>query len=94
MLGRAANSASNVLEQLGKNIDRTKLLADYKYDGERTQIHVFRPQLGVGSHNLSMFSRNFDRQNAKFWHFESLLAQHLSRKTKDFIIDGELVYLD
>ena len=36
MLGRAAKSPSNVLETLGKNIDKTRLVADFKYDGERT----------------------------------------------------------
>ena len=72
------------------------MVADYKYDGERTQIHFFATEV----HRLkrmSMFSRNFDRQNRKFWHFESLFKECISsRKTTapDFIIDGELVYLD
>ena len=36
MVGRPASSPSNVLEMLGKTIDRSRLVADYKYDGERT----------------------------------------------------------
>ena len=46
---------------------------------------------------MSMFSRNFDRQNRKFWHFESLFKECISERKRtapDFIIDGELVYLD
>ena len=42
---------------------------------------------------MSLFSRNFDRQNAKFWHFEALMHQAVGAKTRDFIIDGEIVYL-
>ena len=36
MVGRAASSPANVLTELGKSIDRSRLVADYKYDGERT----------------------------------------------------------
>ena len=39
MVGRAAKSPKNVIEILGKNVDKERLVADHKYDGERTQIH-------------------------------------------------------
>jgi len=61
MVGRAGKSASNVIETLGKNIDKQRLIADYKYDGERTQIHSYRSKLGSKDRRLSLFSRNFDR---------------------------------
>ena len=40
MVGRAAKDSQDVLKVLGKSVDRTKLVADFKYDGERTQLHV------------------------------------------------------
>ena len=94
MTGRGAKSPSDLLTTaLGKNVDRSRLIADYKYDGERTQIHYFASV--QRQKRMSMFSRNFDRQNSKFWHFESLFTECTrSNKTPDFIIDGELVYLD
>ena len=39
MAGRAAKNAEDVLEVLGDKIDRRRLFADFKYDGERTQLH-------------------------------------------------------
>ena len=42
-----------------------------------------------------MFSRAFDLQNSKFWHLEGLLNKRLeSNKKHDFIVDGEIVYVD
>ena len=94
MVGRSAKSCANVIEELGNSIDKSRLVADFKYDGERTQIHSFRSKFTQRGHNISLFSRNFDRQDAKFWHFKSLLAQTIGSNARDFIIDGELVYLD
>ena len=36
MAGRAAKNPKDILDSLGKSIDKTKLVADYKYDGERS----------------------------------------------------------
>ena len=36
MAGRAAKSAANVMETLNKKVDKSRLIADSKYDGERT----------------------------------------------------------
>ena len=92
MVGRAAKDAEDVLKVLGKKVDRSRLVADFKYDGERTQLHVQRQPSGP---SLKMFSRAFDSQNSKFWHLEGLLKQRLQRNDKhDFIVDGEIVYVD
>lgn len=93
MAGRGAKSPANLIEMLNKNVDKSRLAADYKYDGERTQIHYFNQF--QQEKRMSMFSRNFDRQNNKFWHFEQLFTSMVSdKKTPDFILDGELVYID
>jgi ATP-dependent DNA ligase len=39
MTGKPAKDAADLLKSLSKKVDRAKLVADYKYDGERTQIH-------------------------------------------------------
>ena len=36
MAGRAAKNPKDILDSIGKSIDKTKLVADYKYDGERS----------------------------------------------------------
>lgn len=50
MLGKAVGNADVVLTTLGKKIDPAFLAAEFKYDGERTQLHW-------ADGNLSMFSR-------------------------------------
>ena len=96
MAGRAAKSPENVLETLGKSVDRARLVADYKYDGERTQVHLHHSKTGFKKRSqIDLFSRNFDRQNSKFWHFKALLERSVDKRSPlDFIIDGEIVYLD
>ncbi len=36
MLGKSGKSAEDVLESLHKNVDKRRLIAEFKYDGERT----------------------------------------------------------
>jgi ATP-dependent DNA ligase len=60
MTGKPAKDAADLIKSLSKKVDRGKLTADYKYDGERTQIHWDQT-------SLSMFSRSCDDQKAKFW---------------------------
>ena len=92
MVGRAAKDAQDVLKVLGKDINRSNLVADFKYDGERTQLHYSHQRSGT---LLKMFSRACDLQNSKFWHIEGLLKERLPPSTtSDFIIDGEIVYVD
>jgi ATP-dependent DNA ligase len=54
MLGRPAKNPAHVLETLNKKVDQSRLCADFKYDGERTQIHY------CADGKLSLFSRNCD----------------------------------
>ena len=92
MVGRAAKDPQDVLKVLGKDVNRSGLVADFKYDGERTQLHYSNQRSGA---LLKMFSRACDSQNRKFWHFEGLLKERLPpTTTSDFIIDGEIVYVD
>jgi ATP-dependent DNA ligase len=54
-------------------------------------MHYRRTGSGV---SLKMFSRNFEMQNSKFWHVEELLRDQLSQARHNFIVDGEIVYVD
>ena len=60
MAGKAAKSPADVLLNLNAKVDRNRLTAEFKYDGERTQLHWHEGE-------LSMFSRNCDTQSLKFW---------------------------
>jgi ATP-dependent DNA ligase len=60
MLGRPAKSAKDVLASLHKSVALDRLVAEFKYDGERTQIHY-------SGGKVKLFSRNCDSQKDKFW---------------------------
>lgn len=93
MLGKPARDSEEVLKLLKKYIDgEGELVAEYKYDGERTQIHFDGEQ-------VNMFSRNFDTQNRKFWLLQEKLQEYFKHMKElgvieNCIIDGEIVYLD
>ena len=80
-----------------KEEKKSDLIVEVKYDGERTQIHFENGK-------VNLFSRNFDSQNKRFWllkqrlelFFESKVLDFQMNKTKidDFILDGEIVYVD
>ena len=91
MLGRAARDAQDVIKVLGKKTNQACLSADFKYDGERTQMHYHQTASGTP---LKLFSRNFELQNSKFWHIEELLRRQLAKSKHSFIVDGEVVYVD
>jgi len=39
MVGKASKDAKDVLKVLNKTVDKKNLVVEFKYDGERTQIH-------------------------------------------------------
>lgn len=99
MLGRAAKDPSEIIKNFskekGSSIENLSLQADFKYDGERTQMHYQKVQnLGQARTTIKLFSRNFELQNSKFWHIEDLLQQQLAKSNHSFIVDGEIVYVD
>lgn len=72
MVGRPFKSAAEVLAHFSKRgpID---LIAEIKYDGERTQIHYENGE-------VNLFSRNFESQNKKFWLLKERLELHFERQ--------------
>ncbi|KAF9762826.1 DNA ligase 1 [Nosema granulosis] len=65
-----------------KKVENKLFTCEYKYDGERVQIH---------SHNgmISIYSRNLEESTVKFGD-----VKVVSKNQKDFIIDGEVVAYD
>ena len=54
MLGKPAKDPKEALKNLKKFLsDDAMILAEYKYDGERTQIHF-------DGNTVNLYSRNFD----------------------------------
>jgi len=78
---------------------KVDIIAEIKYDGERTQIHY---RDGV----VNLFSRNHKVQNQKFWLLKERLELYFKRQRESafspskwqgiesFILDGEVVYVD
>ena len=102
MVGRPVKNAKEAVSTLqkkkkGEEEKKSDLIVEVKYDGERTQIHFENGK-------VNLFSRNFDSQNKRFWllkqrlelFFESKVLDFQMNKTKidDFILDGEIVYVD
>ena len=86
MAGKAAKSPGEVLKNLNAKVDTSRLTVEYKYDGERTQLHWHGGE-------LSMFSRNCDTQSHKFWQLKAELEAAFRGK-ESFIADGEVVFVD
>lgn len=77
MLGRAAKSADEVV-QMFTTKGYKQAVVDFKYDGERTQIHYDPNE--VKDKKVRMFSRNFESQDAKFSRLKQQLEEILEGK--------------
>ncbi|MDP2766715.1 MAG: ATP-dependent DNA ligase, partial [Candidatus Methanoperedens sp.] len=79
MLAQRMESAGEILEKLGKAI------CEWKYDGERIQIH----KLG---NKISLFSRKLENITEQYPDIAALARQNL--KVNEAIIEGECVAVD
>lgn len=79
MLAQRMESAQEILEKLGKAI------CEWKYDGERIQIH----KLG---NKISLFSRRLENITEQYPDITALARQHL--EVNEAIIEGECVAVD
>mmetsp|Transcript_4412 Transcript_4412/g.6601 ORF Transcript_4412/g.6601 Transcript_4412/m.6601 type:complete len:836 (-) Transcript_4412:86-2593(-) len=84
MLGKPATSVSELFD---KFID-VLLTIEFKYDGERAQIHL----LPDGS--IKIFSRNSEDNTGKYPDLVATLPECHSKEVKSFIIDCEVVAWD
>lgn len=84
MLAKPTKSISEVLDRFeGKNFT-----CEYKYDGERAQIHYVAGGLSA------IFSRNSEDLSKKYPDILAKLQSWLKKETKSFVLDCETVAWD
>ncbi|KAJ3286527.1 hypothetical protein HK104_008985 [Borealophlyctis nickersoniae] len=84
MLGKITRDLADVFEKL----QGVKFCADFKYDGQRAQIH--RSETGT----ITIFSRHLETITTKYPDIVSLIPTILAPSTTSFIIDTEVVAID
>ncbi|CAO2825368.1 unnamed protein product [Amaranthus hypochondriacus] len=84
MLAKITNGPSQVL----KLFQDKAFTCEYKYDGQRAQIH----KLGDGS--VRIFSRNGDETTSKFPDLVHIILELCNPCAESFIIDAEVVGID
>lgn len=82
MLAKPSKSISEITRRLGSG----RLTGEYKYDGERAQIHKNLDG------KISIYSRNCDDSTAKFADISQIISTNFEGDT--FIIDSEIVAIN
>eukprot|EP00963_Diacronema_lutheri_P001166 scaffold73_cov337-Pavlova_lutheri.AAC.61 len=84
MLAKPTTGVSEVLERFSG----TEFTCEYKYDGERAQIHIMEG--GV----VKIYSRNAEDTTPKYLDVAAIIPTHLQRGIRDVVIDSEIVAFD
>ncbi|KAJ3053686.1 hypothetical protein HK097_003612 [Rhizophlyctis rosea] len=84
MLGKITRDLTEVFEKM----QGVKYCADFKYDGQRAQIH--RAEDG----RVTIFSRHLETMTDKYPDLVSLIPTFCSPPTTSFIMDSEVVAVD
>jgi DNA ligase-1 len=79
MLAQRLSSLEEILKKLGG-----KCACEYKYDGERLQIHV-------SGEKIMLFTRNLENVTSQHPELQTLIR---TLKSKEFIIEGEIVAIN
>merc|ERR1712176_1460732 len=85
MLAKPSKGISEVLDRLAD----TKFTAEYKYDGERAQVHVYKTKAGTVAHKI--FSRNSENMTPKYPDVIEIVKAQLADHVTSIIIDCEVV---
>ncbi|KAF1742166.1 hypothetical protein MXB_5300, partial [Myxobolus squamalis] len=81
-----ANSSKSISEIL-KRFEDIEISCEYKYDGERAQIHCDK------NGKISIFSRNQENSTSKYPDIVEL-ASKIAKDGATFILDSEVVAFD
>ncbi|CAE5959716.1 unnamed protein product [Arabidopsis arenosa] len=81
MLAKATTSVDLILEKFGDTV----FTAEYKYDGERAQIHYMEDG------TIEIFSRHAERNTGKYPDVVLALSRFKKLSVKSFILDCEVV---
>ncbi|KNC97744.1 DNA ligase I, ATP-dependent (dnl1) [Spizellomyces punctatus DAOM BR117] len=84
MLGKITRDLADVFEKL----EGLNYCADFKYDGQRAQIHLSE------TGQVSIFSRHLETITDKFPDILSIIPSTIAVSTGSFIIDSEVVAVD
>ncbi|KAG8756046.1 hypothetical protein FRC11_005566, partial [Ceratobasidium sp. 423] len=84
MLAKPTKAIGEVLDKF----ENTKFTCEYKYDGERAQVH----KLEDGT--VAVFSRNSEDMSKKYPDLVEQLPRCFKESTKSFVLDAEAVAID
>ncbi|KAG8770643.1 hypothetical protein FRC12_004146 [Ceratobasidium sp. 428] len=84
MLAKPTKAIGEVLDKF----ENTKFTCEYKYDGERAQVH----KLEDGS--VAVFSRNSEDMSKKYPDLVEQLPRCIKENTRSFVLDAEAVAID
>ncbi|TFY69614.1 hypothetical protein EVG20_g3074 [Dentipellis fragilis] len=80
------------LEEVYERLDEQPFVAEFKYDGQRAQIHAWTTE--AGKSYVKIFSRHLEDMTDKYPDIVSLAQHILSTETTSFILDAEIVAID
>jgi len=71
------------------------LLAEYKYDGERAQVHILAPEsVPAGGRRVSIYSRNSEDNTLKYPDVAAAVLAGLAPGVTSLVLDAEVVAID
>ncbi|KAG9015194.1 hypothetical protein FRB94_004313 [Tulasnella sp. JGI-2019a] len=91
-LGSPTRSLDEVYERLGE----LPFTAEFKYDGQRAQVHASRGESDELKHRVNIFSRHLEDMTSKYPDIISLVYHIFERSPEitSFIMDAEIVAID
>ncbi|ORY88006.1 ATP-dependent DNA ligase [Protomyces lactucae-debilis] len=94
MLAKPTRSITEVLDRF----EAVKFTCEYKYDGERGQIHLLPISKDAGADEkrsqTKIYSRNSENMSTKYPDIVSSIPRFVAEGTTSFVLDGEVVAWD
>lgn len=83
MLAKPTKGISEVLDKFSDS----DFTCEFKYDGERVQVHVFE-------NVVKLFSRNAEETSEKYPDIVKMVPENLKAQVKSLVVDAEAVAWD